>query len=176
MPVEQNFDYIKKDNESSGEQVVIPPFQPNSEVGKVEQTVSPVAYQNLEIDKDQRTTIPVIHEQLKVEKKVVETAKVNVSKVVYEDVESYKIPYLEEHVSVERFPKNEIVDTVPPGIRYEGDVMIIPVLKEVAVVEKRIMLVEEIHVTKFKTEKTVTHEVALRKEEIEIKRTEINNP
>jgi len=51
--------------------------------------------------------------------------------------------------------------------------MIIPVLKEVAVIEKRVMLVEEIHVTKLKTEKTETQEVAVRKEEVNIKRTEL---
>jgi hypothetical protein len=32
---------------------------------------------------------------------------------------------------------------MPAASRYEGDVMIIPVLKEVAVIEKRLMLVEK---------------------------------
>ena len=62
---------------------------------------------------------------------------------------------------------------MPAASRYEGDVMIIPVLKEVAVIEKRIMLVEEIHVSKKQTEKTETREVTLRKEEIKITRTEL---
>jgi stress response protein YsnF len=120
-----------------------------------------------------RITIPVIEEHVKFDRKVIETGKVNISKVVYEDVDSYTIPYTEEQVTVERVPKNIIVDAVPPAIRYEDDVMIISVLKEVPVVEKRIMLVEELHVTKIKTEKTETHEVSLRKEEVEVNRTEI---
>ena len=116
-------------------------------------------------------TIPVIEEQLKVDKKVIET-KVHVSKVVHENVENYSIPYTEEKVSVERVPKNEFIDSLPPAIRYEGDVMIISVLKEVPVIEKRVMLVEELRVTKTKTEKTETHQLSLRKEEVEVKRTQ----
>jgi len=122
----------------------------------------------------EKTTISVIEEQVKIDKKVIETGKVHISKSVYEDVERYTVPFVEENVSVERIPKNEYVDAVPQGIRYEGDVMIIPVLKEVAVVVKRIMVVEELRFTKYKTEKNETHEVTLRKEEVEIHRTEAN--
>jgi len=115
--------------------------------------------------------VPVVHEQISVDKKVIETGKVHISKVVYEDVERYAVPYTEEHITVERVPKNELVDTVPPAVRYEDDVMIIPVLKEVAVVEKKIMLVEELRVTKTKTEKTESHEIPLRKEEVQVNRS-----
>jgi len=120
---------------------------------------------------NEQVIIPVVHEQVKVDKKVIETGKVHISKVVYEDVERYNIPYTEENITVERVPKNELVDTIPPPVRYEDDVMVIPVLKEVAVVEKRIMLVEELRVTKNKTEKTQAHEVSLRKEEVQVKRS-----
>ena len=121
-------------------------------------------------------TIPVIHEEVKIEKKVVETARVQIAKVVHENVEQFTIPTIEEKILVERIPKNELVDVLPPAIRYEGEVMIIPVLKEVAVVEKRIMLVEELRVTKHKIEKSETHEVTLRKEQVEVNRTETNPP
>jgi uncharacterized protein (TIGR02271 family) len=119
----------------------------------------------------EQVIIPVVHEQVKIDKKVIETGKVHISKVVYEDVERYNIPYIEENVSVERVPKNELLETIPPPVRYEDDVMIIPVLKEVAVVEKRIMLVEELRVTKTKTEKSQAHELSLRKEQVQVKRS-----
>jgi uncharacterized protein (TIGR02271 family) len=121
-------------------------------------------------DQNTQSSIPVIEEQAHFEKKVIETGKVHISKVVYEDVDNYAIPTAEEQVSVERIPKNVIVD-VAPGVRYEGDVMIIPVLKEVAVVEKKIMLVEEIRVTKTKTEKTENREIALKREEVKVERS-----
>jgi uncharacterized protein (TIGR02271 family) len=126
-------------------------------------------------DPRDRITIPVVEEQVKIDKKVVETGKVHISKVVYEDVDQYTIPFIEENVTVERIPKNEIVDVLPPAIRYEDDVMIISVFKEVAVVEKRIMFVEEIKVTKTKTEKTETHEITLKKEEVNVNRSETNS-
>ena len=124
----------------------------------------------------EQVIIPVVHEQVSIDKKVVETGKVHISKVVYEDVERYNIPYIEENISVERVPKNELLDSVPPAVRYEDDVMIIPVLKEVAVVEKRIMLVEELRVTKSRTEKTQAHDVSLRKEEVQVKRSGRDHP
>jgi len=52
-----------------------------------------------------------------------------------------------EEVNVERVPVNEYADTLPE-VRYEGDTTIIPVIKEVAVVQKRILVVEEIRITK----------------------------
>lgn len=120
-----------------------------------------------------KITIPVLEEQLKVSKKVIETARVTLSKTVKESIESFEIPLKEEEIVVKRVPKNELIETMPAASRYEGDVMIIPILKEVAVIEKRIMLVEEIHVSKKQTEKTETQEVALRKEEVKVTRTEL---
>lgn len=125
-----------------------------------------------ESDKAGKITIPVIEEYVTVGKKVVETAHVTVSKTINEKTESYQIPLKQEEIIVKRVPKNELVDTIPPVSRYEGEIMIIPVLKEVAVVEKRIMLVEEIHISKSHTEKIETQEVTLRKEEVNVTRTE----
>lgn len=126
-----------------------------------------------EFGKSSKMTVPVIEEHVIVDKKVVETAQVTVSKKVNETKEAFEIPLKQEEIVVKRVPKNELVDTIPPASRYEGDVMIIPVLKEVAVIEKRVMLVEEIHITKLSTEKTETKEVTVRKEEVNITRTKL---
>lgn len=122
---------------------------------------------------DNKIVIPILEEQLKVGKKLIETAHVRLSKTINESIESLEIPLKEEEIVVNRVPKNELVDVMPAASRYEGDVLIIPVLKEVAVIEKRIMLVEEIHVSKKQTEKTETHEVTIRKEEVKVTRTEV---
>jgi stress response protein YsnF len=55
--------------------------------------------------------------------------------------------------------------------------MIIPVIQEVVVIEKRLMLVEEIRVNKQQTETKVSETITLRKEEINIERikADINN-
>lgn len=128
-----------------------------------------------ELKEESSGVIPVIEEHVEVGKKVIEKAKVRLSKRVNEKVESYDVPLTEEEIVVKRVQKNEMVDTPPAAVRYEGDVMIIPVLKEVAVIEKRIMLVEEIHVTKYKYNKTETRRVVVRKEEVNVDRIENNN-
>jgi uncharacterized protein (TIGR02271 family) len=124
----------------------------------------------------EKKVVPVIEERVEVGKKVIEKAKVHVSKTVNEHIESYDIPLSSEEIVVKRVPKNELVDTVPQGIRYDGDTMIISVLKEVAVIEKRVMLVEEIHIAKYKNDKVETREVTVRKEEVHVERKEIIPP
>lgn len=121
----------------------------------------------------EKIIIPVLEEEVKITKEFIEIARVNLSKTVNESLETFNIPLTEEKIVVERISKNEFIHTVPPASRYEGDVMIISVLKEVAVVEKRMMLVEEIHISTVKTEKNELLEVLVRKEEVNVVRTEL---
>jgi uncharacterized protein (TIGR02271 family) len=108
--------------------------------------------------------IPVINENVSINKKIVETRKIRVSKKVNEADEFVNTPLIHEEVDVQRIPINKYVDDMPEPVRYEGDTMIIPVLKEVSVV--RIMLVEEIHVTKKRVQTQDAQNISLRKEEI----------
>jgi uncharacterized protein (TIGR02271 family) len=111
-------------------------------------------------------TIPVIEEQVLVEKQVVESGTVRITKVVREQQVPVAIPLVQEEHDIQRVPINEYVETPPPPIRYEGDTMIIPVVQEVLVVQKRLLLVEELHVTKNLVHKQDTQQVTLRKEEV----------
>jgi uncharacterized protein (TIGR02271 family) len=119
---------------------------------------------------NQPLTVPVIEEQLLVDKQVVEKGRVRISKRVRETDETVNVPLVQENVSVERVPVNQYVAEAPPPVRYEGNVMIIPVLREVVVVEKRLVLVEELRVTKEQTQTQETQKIRLRKEEVEVKR------
>ena len=114
-----------------------------------------------------RNTIPVIEEQLRVDKKVVETGKVHVSKKVTEHETSVSVPLMEETYDVERVPVNQVVETPPPPVRYEGDTMIIPVMREVLVVQKHYEIVEEIRLTKQINRQQHTEQVTLKKEEVQ---------
>ena len=80
-------------------------------------------------------------------KKIVEKGSVRIVKKVNTEEEKISVPLRSEEVEVERVAINEYVNT-PPSVRYEGNTTIVPVVKEVAVVEKKILLVEEIHITK----------------------------
>jgi hypothetical protein len=54
---------------------------------------------------------------------------------------------LEEAVNVERVPVNRFIEQ-PVETRQEGDVTIVPVMEEVLVVQRRLMLKEEIRITR----------------------------
>ncbi|MDQ3633376.1 MAG: YsnF/AvaK domain-containing protein [Aridibacter sp.] len=116
-------------------------------------------------------TIPVIEEEIVVGKEYVDTGKVKISKKISEHQQTIDIPLMQERVSVERVAINKFVDT-PPEIRHEGDLMIIPVLEEQIVVQKRLVLVEELHVTKQLVETHHSEEVTTRKEDVNIERIE----
>ena len=68
-----------------------------------------------------------------------------------------------------RVPVNRFVETAPQ-VRYEGETMIVPVLREVVVVEKRIELIEELHITKRTIQTQVSQQVTLRTEEVTVER------
>ena len=125
---------------------------------------------------NQPATIPVIEEQLTVDKRVVEKGRVRISKKVRETDETVNIPLVQENVQVERVPINQFIAEAPPPVRYEGNVMIIPVLREVVIVEKRLVLVEELRVTKQQTQTQETQKIRLRKEEVNVKRVSGRKP
>ncbi|MDQ4140966.1 MAG: YsnF/AvaK domain-containing protein [Bacteroidota bacterium] len=118
--------------------------------------------------------IPVVEEYVQVGKRIVETGRVRIIKTVNEEEAHVEAPLLQEEVNVERVPVNQYIETAPP-VRYEGDVMIIPVIQEVVVIEKRLMLVEEIRVNKHQTQTNVSQTVTLRKEEVKVERTDTGN-
>lgn len=113
--------------------------------------------------------IPVIHEQVTVDKAIVDTAKVIIRKYTTEEEATLNVPLVQEGYRVEHIPVNKIVDTAPP-VRQEGDVTIIPVLREVLVVQKKLELVEEVHVIKEKTVVPQIQEITLKKEQVSVER------
>ncbi len=119
-----------------------------------------------ENQKEDIVSIPVIHEEVSVGKKVIETGKVRIVKKVNEENQLVNIPLTHEEIDVQKIPFNQYLDTMPEPVRYEGDTMIIPVLKEVSVI--RILLVEEIHVTKKRIQTQDSQTITLRKEEVTI--------
>ncbi|GAB2538729.1 YsnF/AvaK domain-containing protein [Rufibacter soli] len=119
-------------------------------------------------------TIPVIEEKVNLDKEVVEKGSVRITKVVSEQEVPVNIALLQEEHDVQRVPVNQYVETPPPPLRYEGDTMIIPILQEVLVVEKRLLVVEELRITKHQVQTQETQHINLRKEEIKVERVSPN--
>lgn len=113
--------------------------------------------------------IPVMAERLDVGRKVTETGTVRLRKVVHEREEVVDEPVRRETVTVERVPVNRVVEG-PVEARQEGDTLILPVLEEVLVVERRLVLKEEVRVVRSRVTEPASQRVTLRREEIVVER------
>lgn len=120
---------------------------------------------------DEKVVIPVVQEEVVIGKREVEAGRVRVTKTVREREAIVDEPLFREQVQVERVPVNRVIDA-PVDVRHEGDTLIVPVVKEVLVVEKRLMLVEELHITKIRQAEHQPQSVTLREEVVDVKRVE----
>jgi stress response protein YsnF len=108
-------------------------------------------------------------EEVRLDKRMVTTGKVRVRTIVDVETELAKATLDGETVDITRVPIDRIVDQAP-GIRVEDNVTIIPVLEEVLIVEKRLVLKEEVHIRKLATTEDVEIPVELRKQHAVIER------
>ena len=120
-------------------------------------------------DKDPALSFNIMEEQASVSKEVVEQARVRIVKKVHEDIERVDLSSKAEQVEVHKVVINKYVDEAP-AVRYEGDTMIVPVMKEVVVMEKRLVLAEEIHITTKTVKTSDEREIPLLREEVHVER------
>jgi hypothetical protein len=76
-------------------------------------------------------------------------------------------PLFFEDVEIERVTVNRIVDQ-PVQTRQEGDTMIVPVLEEVVTIQKRLLLKEEVHIRRRRTEVREPRRVIVQNGEIRV--------
>jgi uncharacterized protein (TIGR02271 family) len=117
------------------------------------------------------TVIPVMEESAVVTKRIIDQGGVRITKLVHEREEIVDEPLQQERVAVERIPVNQVVEQAP-GIRRDGNTIIIPLVEEVIVVEKRLVLKEELRVTLQRTSRRQPQSVTLRREEAVVERVD----
>ena len=119
-------------------------------------------------DRSEETVVlSVAEETADVKKRLKDLGVVRVRKTVSEDEELIEVPLTSEEVEVERVTIDRVVDG-PVPVRQEGDTTILPLIEEVLVVQKQLVLKEEVHITKVQTETVVEERVTLRKEEVSV--------
>jgi uncharacterized protein (TIGR02271 family) len=119
--------------------------------------------------------IPLAEERLRVEKREVERGRVVVRKRVETREALAEAVLQREELGVERVPLGVPVDA-PPPVREEGDVLIVPVVEEQLVVRTRLILKEELRVTRRRREETFREPVRLRAEVAEVVREPGRDP
>lgn len=115
--------------------------------------------------------IPILEERLVTSKVKVETGRVRVRTIVDERQEMVRGQLTHGYVEVERVPMNVQI-AEPPQVREEGDTTIIPVFEEVLVVEKKLMLIEELHLRKRLTSEEIEQPVTVRSQRAVVEREE----
>jgi uncharacterized protein (TIGR02271 family) len=113
--------------------------------------------------------IKLAAEQLEVAKDVVAGDTVRVSVQVETEQRHVTLAAASESISIETVEIGREVAEAPP-VRTEGNVTIIPILEEVTVVTKRLILKEEIRMTRTRTETTSVETVPLRTEHAVVER------
>ena len=118
-------------------------------------------------------SIPLVEEQVDIGKRETERGRVIIRTHVEEREELADIVLRQEEVSVERVPVGMPVDSAPP-VREENGVLIVPVLEEQLVIQTRLILKEELRITRTSRTEHVRQPVRLRSEQAEVVR--LKNP
>jgi uncharacterized protein (TIGR02271 family) len=127
--------------------------------------------QGVESDAEEPLVIPILEERAEIHKRKSAAGKVRIQKVVREHKQTIDEPLMHEEVEIRRIPVNRMVEE-PPTTRLRGGTLVVPVLEEVLVVEKRLMLKEEIEIVKKRITRQEPQEVRLRSEEVVVTRLE----
>ena len=123
---------------------------------------------------ESNATIELAEETISVGKRRIETGRVRVRiRTESEETQAYAL-LLDQDVEISRIPIGRDVTDIP-AVRQEGDVTIYPVLEEVLVVEKRLVLKEEVHVRRVVTQIEVSQPVMLRRQYADIEWTTEDN-
>ena len=115
-----------------------------------------------------KQTLPLAEEHLRVGKRKIETGRVRVSTRTEVRQEPIHEELLREEVEVERVKIDRFSDT-EPAMRQDGDVLIVPVFEEVLV--KRLLVREELRITRKRHVAAVDEVVALRRQDAIVSRT-----
>jgi stress response protein YsnF len=113
--------------------------------------------------------LPLAEEIATVHKREVVSGKVRVRTVTDTAEELARANLQSDSVEVTRVSIDKVVETAPE-IRTEGDLTIVPVLEEVLVVTKQLVLKEELHIRRRVETETVEMPVALRKQRAIVER------
>ena len=122
-------------------------------------------------DDVQERTLPLVEETLVTQRRTVETGTVRVRTVMQQREEVARAEIYRQAVSVEHVPINREIDEVPAPWE-DGDVLVIPVVEEILVVEKRLILREEVRVRRRREVDHIEQPISLRAMEALVERQE----
>jgi uncharacterized protein (TIGR02271 family) len=144
--------------------------EPRSNTGMRERSFYYISMRNHRDDRSSgsmQVSIPIVEEQIKVGSREVTTQRAIINKNIEEREELVDLPVLSDDYRIERIPINLTIDSRLP-VRCVGDTTIIPVIDEIAIVTKQLVLREELHITRVPTELHRPQLVKLKRERVDV--------
>jgi uncharacterized protein (TIGR02271 family) len=126
-------------------------------------------------DNTDETVLPLLAEEVAVSKQVVETGRIQVTRVTHEREQLIDELLKHETVEIDRTPIGRQIDTMP-AVREEGDTVVIPIVEEVLVIERRLLLKEEVRVRRVRSTERHQESVTLRHHEAVVTRLPVEPP
>ena len=115
--------------------------------------------------------IPLHVEEVSVSRREIKKANVQIALITGTREQLIDEELTHVRVEIERVPIGRTIEVVPP-ISQEGDITIIPVVEEIVVVERRLVLKEEVRVRRVSTKEQHQETVVLRQQEAVVTREE----
>jgi uncharacterized protein (TIGR02271 family) len=122
------------------------------------------------------TVLPLLAEELAISKQVVETARVQVARVTHQREQLIDELLARETAEIERTPIGRQVDAMPAVREEEDDTIVIPIVEEVLVVERRLFLKEEVRIRRVRSTERHQETVTLRHHEAVVTRLPVGSP
>jgi len=119
--------------------------------------------------------LPLLAEEVTVSKQTVETGRVQVSRITHEREQLVDELLAHDLAEIDRIPINRTIDTMP-SVREEGDAVVIPIVEEVLVIERRLLLKEEVRVRRVRSTERHQESVTLRYHEAVVTRLPVEPP
>jgi stress response protein YsnF len=119
---------------------------------------------------DKEFCIPVIQEVVNAEVQQHVTGIVRLEKRVRQHEQAINQELISETIAIEHISINRYINE-PAVMRQEGDVTIFPVMEEIVITKKQLVLREEIRITRSRTSLQYHEVVPLRAEEVRVIRS-----
>jgi uncharacterized protein (TIGR02271 family) len=126
-------------------------------------------------DDEDRIVVPLVSEELAVTKETRQTGRVRVTTVTRQREELVDELLAREQVEVERVAVGKPVEAIP-AVREEGDTIVVPIVEEILVVERRLILKEEVRLRRMRSTERHQERVTLRKQEAVVTRLPADTP
>ncbi len=128
----------------------------------------PIARDQLS-SKGEELVVPLHVEDVTVSRRKVARSVVRVKTITRSRDQFVKEELSHERVEIERVPIGRYVEAIPP-VREEGDLTIMSVVEEVVVVERKLLLREEVRIRRLRTAEQHVETIRLREQEAVITR------